>query len=150
LTHRRALATIRPDRDEERMSNEIDQLVEQIVDQVQARLGGSGAAAVRAAGCQGACQGCGHCVSKKEAQVIQLASAGATRFGSSAGVGRPREDIARMIDHTLLKPDATTAQLKQVCDEAKQYGFATVCVNSANIPFVARQLQGRARARSTW
>jgi len=124
------------------MSNEIDQLVEQIVDKVQARLGGSGAAAVRAAGCQDACQGCGHCVAKKEAQVIHLASAGAARFGSAAGVGRPREDIARMIDHTLLKPEATTAQLKQVCDEAKQYGFATVCVNSANIPYVARQLQG--------
>ncbi|MFH1808927.1 MAG: deoxyribose-phosphate aldolase [Pseudomonadota bacterium] len=47
-----------------------------------------------------------------------------------------------MIDHTLLKPDATTEELRKVCDEAKRYSFATVCVNSANIPFVARQLGG--------
>ncbi|MBN2357852.1 MAG: deoxyribose-phosphate aldolase [Deltaproteobacteria bacterium] len=124
------------------MSDDIDRFVDQIVDKVQARLGTGGAAAVPAAGCQDACQGCGHCVSKREAQVIDLATAGAARFGSAAGVARPREDIARMIDHTLLKQDATTQQLKQVCDEAKQYGFATVCVNSASIPFVARQLQG--------
>ncbi|MGD9107878.1 MAG: deoxyribose-phosphate aldolase [Gammaproteobacteria bacterium] len=47
-----------------------------------------------------------------------------------------------MIDHTLLKPDATREQLKKVCDEAKKYHFATVCVNSSNIPFVSRELKG--------
>ncbi|MCX6553565.1 MAG: deoxyribose-phosphate aldolase [Candidatus Aminicenantes bacterium] len=50
--------------------------------------------------------------------------------------------MAAMIDHTLLKPDATREQLMQICAEARQYGFATVCVNSANIPLVARQLRG--------
>ncbi|OGT21256.1 MAG: deoxyribose-phosphate aldolase [Gammaproteobacteria bacterium RIFCSPHIGHO2_02_FULL_42_13] len=47
-----------------------------------------------------------------------------------------------MIDHTILKPDATRAELIQVCDEAKKYHFATVCVNSSNIALVARQLRG--------
>lgn len=50
--------------------------------------------------------------------------------------------IASVIDHTLLKPDVTAEDLLKVCDEARQYGFATVCVNSANIPLVARQLKG--------
>ncbi|MEI8054603.1 MAG: deoxyribose-phosphate aldolase [bacterium] len=47
-----------------------------------------------------------------------------------------------MIDHTLLKPDATQVELAKVCSEAKDYHFATVCVNSSNIPFVARLLKG--------
>jgi deoxyribose-phosphate aldolase len=50
-------------------------------------------------------------------------------------------DLAKMIDHTLLRPDASYDELQKVCDEAKAYSFASVCVNSANIPFVASQLQ---------
>jgi deoxyribose-phosphate aldolase len=50
-------------------------------------------------------------------------------------------NIASMIDHTLLKPDATKEQLKKLCVEAMKYEFATCCVNSANIPFCAEQLQ---------
>ncbi|MCK4451199.1 MAG: 2-deoxyribose-5-phosphate aldolase, partial [Anaerolineae bacterium] len=37
-----------------------------------------------------------------------------------------------MIDHTLLKPDATQDQVAQLCYEARKYGFASVCVNPAN------------------
>jgi deoxyribose-phosphate aldolase len=51
-------------------------------------------------------------------------------------------NLASKIDHTLLKPDATQADLTKVCNEAKEYHFATVCVNSSNIPFVARLLKG--------
>ena len=40
-----------------------------------------------------------------------------------------KKDIAQMIDHTLLKPDATLDQIKTLCEEADQHGFATVCVN---------------------
>ena len=50
-------------------------------------------------------------------------------------------DICKVIDHTLLKPDATSEQVKQICDEAKRYGFASVCVNSSYIGFVAEQLE---------
>lgn len=52
--------------------------------------------------------------------------------------------LASIIDHTLLKPDATTSDLTQLCAEAKQYGFATVCVNSSNVPLVARLLKDSA------
>ena len=41
------------------------------------------------------------------------------------------ESFARLIDHTLLKPDATEAQIRALCAEARQHGFATVCVNGA-------------------
>lgn len=50
--------------------------------------------------------------------------------------------LAPLIDHTLLKPEATRAQLKTLCEEAKKYGFATVCVNSSQVSFCAELLKG--------
>ena len=52
-----------------------------------------------------------------------------------------REELASYIDHTLLKPEASRAQIKAVCDEAKQYHFASVCVNPCWISFVAEVLK---------
>jgi deoxyribose-phosphate aldolase len=49
--------------------------------------------------------------------------------------------IASMIDHTLLKPDATQADIQRVCDEAIQHQFATVCVNSCHIQLTAQLLK---------
>ena len=46
------------------------------------------------------------------------------------------------IDHTLLKPDATAAQIQKICDEAKEHHFASVCVNPSRIALVARELEG--------
>ena len=50
--------------------------------------------------------------------------------------------LASMIDHTLLKPEASRAQVEQLCDEAKQYGFASVCVNPAYVRLCAQRLEG--------
>ena len=46
----------------------------------------------------------------------------------------------KLFDHTILKADATTEQVKKICDEAKEYGFASVCVNQYYTKYVARQL----------
>lgn len=54
--------------------------------------------------------------------------------------------VLKMIDHTLLKPDAAREQIKKVCDEAKQYGFASVCVNPSYIGYVSEELKGSAVA----
>lgn len=51
-------------------------------------------------------------------------------------------EVSALIDHTLLAPNATLDQIAAVCDEAKQYRTATVCVNSSMIPFVAEHLKG--------
>lgn len=51
-------------------------------------------------------------------------------------------EIAAWIDHTLLKPDATAVQVKKLCQEAVQYGFASVCVNPIYIPLVAELVSG--------
>lgn len=50
-------------------------------------------------------------------------------------------EIAKMIDHTLLKP-ATTTQIVNLCAEAKQYGFASVCVNPCHVKTAAKELEG--------
>ena len=55
---------------------------------------------------------------------------------------RTSKDIAQFIDHTLLKPEATKEEVLKLCEEAKQYGFATVCVNSINVGTAARALHG--------
>jgi deoxyribose-phosphate aldolase len=50
--------------------------------------------------------------------------------------------LAQMIDHTLLKPEATPAQIEALCAEAKEYEFATVCVNPIHVKLAARALAG--------
>ncbi len=48
----------------------------------------------------------------------------------------------RLIDHTLLSADATESQIKKICDEAKEYHFASVCVNPSWVSFCAKELKG--------
>ena len=51
-------------------------------------------------------------------------------------------EIARMIDHTLLKQDASTEAIVKLCAEAKEYHFASVCVNPGFVPLAAKELKG--------
>jgi len=51
-------------------------------------------------------------------------------------------EIAALIDHTLLKPQATKADIRRLCQEARQYGFATVCVNPYWVALAASELAG--------
>jgi len=53
-----------------------------------------------------------------------------------------KKEIARLIDHTLLKPEATPAQVEQLCDEARSYGFASVCINPVYVKLAAERLKG--------
>ena len=51
-------------------------------------------------------------------------------------------EIAALIDHTLLRPEATAAEIRKVCEEARRYGFASVCVNPYWVSLVAAELAG--------
>ena len=51
-------------------------------------------------------------------------------------------NIAKTIDHTLLKPEATAADIQALCREAKQYGFASVCVNTCYVKLASELLRG--------
>jgi deoxyribose-phosphate aldolase len=67
--------------------------------------------------------------------------AGATRLGMHATGGVPG-GVAVMIDHTLLKPDATRAEIEKLCREAAEFRFATVCINPAWVALAASTLRG--------
>lgn len=64
-------------------------------------------------------------------------SAGAERITSTVGIIPDDKNLAGMIDHTLLKPDATADKIAQLCFEARKYHFASVCVNPTNVKLCA-------------
>jgi deoxyribose-phosphate aldolase len=127
----------------QRTPQDVDRLVELITRRVEAELGklrGSAPAATGEGRSCGACPARGQCDARAVTGAID---AGATRISATAGVDAPPcSHVAPLIDHTLLKPEATRDELRQVSEEAKRYGFATVCVNSANVRFVAQILDG--------
>jgi deoxyribose-phosphate aldolase len=131
------------------MTDKIDELVEIIAKRVTERLSSMGVtpqAAHSSGTCtlsKESCTNCGLCVVKKRDAVNNIVDLGAARIGANSGINSQIDTkLAHMIDHTLLKPEATKEDLTKVCEEAKQYNFATVCVNSSNIPFVAKLLKG--------
>ncbi len=65
------------------------------------------------------------------------------RTAPGLGITPDNATIASLIDHTLLKPDATARQIETLCHEALQYGFASVCVNSVYVPLVAAILKDK-------
>ncbi len=75
-------------------------------------------------------------------RVQPVLSAGADRLASTLGVAPTDKSLAHTIDHTLLKPDATQDQIAQLCFEARKYGFASVCINSAHVKLCADLLKG--------
>ena len=84
----------------------------------------------------------GICVDTCFNRVGEVVSAGASRLTSQLGSIPQDPDIAGMIDHTLLKPDATADQIAQLCYEARKYKFASVCVNPTHVKLCAELLQG--------
>ena len=83
----------------------------------------------------------GLCVQTCFDRVGRVVSAGAQRVSTGLGVEQPERQIAAMIDHTLLKPDATPDQIAQLCYEARKYGFASVCVNPSHVRLCAELLK---------
>ena len=53
-----------------------------------------------------------------------------------------KQELAKYVDHTNLKPEATRSDIAALCAEAKEYGFASVCVNPCHVAFAARLLEG--------
>ena len=70
-----------------------------------------------------------------------VVSAGAERLTSTVGIIPEDRSLASMIDHTLLKPDATSDKIAQLCFEARKYHFASVCVNPTHVKLCADLLR---------
>jgi deoxyribose-phosphate aldolase len=87
--------------------------------------------------------GRGVSVEKSPTAMRDFINMGVGRMTSSLGNGKNiPEDIARYIDHTLLKPDAAEGDIRQLCEEALQYKFASVCVNPTFVTLAAQILRG--------
>lgn len=67
---------------------------------------------------------------------------GADRIGTDGTVSTDNQQVSKLIDHTLLKPTATRADILKVCEEAKTHNFASVCINTSWISIAARSLAG--------
>ncbi len=104
-----------------------EQLVEQITDLVLSKLDGGGNGEYTGSFCR--------------ADVERIVDAGASRIGIVLGETATAHDWASLIDHTLLKPEATESDIKKLCNEAIQFGFASVCVNPAWVKRAAEFLQ---------
>ncbi len=114
----------------------LDHLVELITDAIVARLNGD-------AEDQSALCGCGStCFNRCPERMRRVVDAGAARIGVVLGESASARDWASLVDHTLLKPEATEADIKKLCDEAAQFRFASVCVNPTWVRAAACNLRG--------
>lgn len=86
--------------------------------------------------------GSGYCVRHCPDKVELIVQAGAERISAGLGAVPVQPNLARYIDHTLLKPEATADQIAQLCYEARKHGFATVCVNPSWVKVCAELLRG--------
>ena len=107
-------------------TNTRDQLVEAITREVLASLAAPGAVGVQG----GTCAGCsGACAAQCATKVRDVVAGGATRVEYHGQAADVPTDLARYIDHTLLRPDAVVADIDKLCAEAAEFRFAAVCVN---------------------
>lgn len=88
------------------------------------------------------CNWCWVCPECRTQFVEHIINHGAARVGAAAGVGPLNGGMAQYIDHTLLKPDGTRSQIEKLCAEAREYGFASVCVNPTWVETCSQLLAG--------
>ena len=88
--------------------------------------------------CPGCVQRCPQTCAKKTGVIL---AAGADRVSASERLTRIDERVAALIDHTLLRADATRDQVVKLCQEARQFRFASVCVNAEWVPLCAQLLR---------
>jgi deoxyribose-phosphate aldolase len=112
---------------------DLQRLIDIITEEVIAAHGGAG---VRTqCGCHSVLSDC--CPDRLRG----VLAAGASRIGVHATGGAPG-DVAGLIDHTLLKPDASRGDIEKLCREAAEFHFATVCVNPVWVALAAARLRG--------
>lgn len=123
---------------------ELDRLVAQIGEELLARLDRRIPAKAEGLNipelvCPGCTQRCAQTCSKKSREIV---AAGANRLSASGKLTRVDAELAALIDHTLLKADATDADIRRICAEAREHRFASVCVNPYWVRLIVGELKG--------
>jgi deoxyribose-phosphate aldolase len=123
---------------------ELDQLVAEIGEEILNRIGGP-----RFSKAEGlnipdlVCPGCsGRCPQTCAKKTSEIVAAGADRVSASDKLTRIDPKTAALIDHTILRADATRDEIIKLCREARKYAFASVCVNPYWVSLCARELTG--------
>lgn len=114
----------------------LESLVEQITDVIVARLNGESDDGAEMCGCES------RCFNRCPERMRRVVDAGAARIGVVLGESASARDWAGLVDHTLLKPEATETDIKRLCDEAAQFRFASVCVNPTWVRAASCHLRG--------
>lgn len=113
--------------------DERDDLIEAITREVLAVLAAPGDACID---CKGSC------AAHSSDKVRDVVTSGASRIAYQGQAADVPRDLARYIDHTLLRPDASAADIDRLCAEAKEYRFAAVCINPTWVRRAAEILHG--------
>lgn len=125
---------------------QLEQFIQAITEEIIAYLGGP-----KAQGLAGleidelVCPGCDqNCVEKCARKTRRVIDAGADRISAGSSVTQVDAELAHLIDHTLLKPEASREDIRKLCREAVRFGFASVVVNPWYVPLAAELVRGSA------
>jgi deoxyribose-phosphate aldolase len=122
---------------------ELDRLVAEIGEEILARVKAPEKCGEGLNLPDAVCPGCvGRCAQSCSRNTRQIIAAGADRVSASERLTKVDPAIAGIIDHTLLKPEATRDDILKICREARAYTFASVCVNPYWVPLAASELSG--------
>jgi deoxyribose-phosphate aldolase len=124
--------------------HEIEHVIRIVTEEVMRYLGAPGSVSTGGIErddevCPGCDQNCAEKCSRKTRAVVD---AGADRISCGPAVVQLDAGFAGLIDHTLLKPEASRDDIRKLCQEAARFGFASVCINPWNVPLAAEMLRG--------
>ena len=124
--------------------SEFEQMVRVVTEEVVRYLGASESTVVGAAvGDDEICPDCDlNCAEKCARKTRAVVAAGADRISCGPSVVELEAGFAGLIDHTLLKPEASRDDIRKLCQEAVRFGFASVCINPWNVPLAAELVRG--------
>jgi deoxyribose-phosphate aldolase len=124
--------------------NEYEQIVRMVTEEVVRYLGATANMPVAGlASDNEICPDCDlNCAEKCARKTRAVVEAGADRISCGPSVVELEAGFAGLIDHTLLKPDASREDIRKLCQEAVRFGFASVCINPWNVPLAAELVRG--------
>ncbi len=118
-----------------------EELIERVTREVMRKLAAGGTEVADSSASCDPCVACGLCVEKRPDEVERLIASGADRISAATGVAGVGSVLAGMIDHTILKPQASRDEIVTLCDEARRHAFASVCVNPTYVSLCAQLLR---------
>ena len=124
--------------------SELEQIVRAVTEEVVRYLGApEKPVSSGVVGDEEICRDCDlNCAEKCARKTRAVVAAGADRISCGPSIVELEAGFASLIDHTLLKPEASRDDIRKLCQEAVRFGFASVCINPWNVPLAAELVRG--------